>query len=134
MALKIGEDQPVQMPMKTVASLISICIIGAWFAFGVIERLNKLETKGQLIEKDLESANEFIIGVPKGKMVSPQIQELFMLVEDLYSTVEKLEKNQEMNMTNKVNIEFISKQLEKAMSDIEKLKDKQREFANGKNH
>ena len=104
MALKIGEDQPVQMPMKTVASLISICIIGAWFAFGVIERLNKLETKGQLIEKDLESANEFIIGVPKGKMVSPQIQELFMLVEDLYSTVEKLEKNQEMNMTNKVNI------------------------------
>ena len=134
MALKIGESQQVQMPMKTVASLISICIIGAWFAFGVIERLNKLETKGQLIEKDLESANEFIIGVPKGKMVSPQIQELFMLVEDLYSTVEKLEKNQEMNMTNKVNIEFISKQLEKAMSDIEKLKDKQREFANGRSH
>ena len=134
MALKIGEEQQVQMPMKTVASLISICVIGAWFAFGVIERLNKLETKGQLIEKDLESANEFIIGVPKGKMVSPQIQELFMLVEDLYSTVEKLEKNQEMNMTNKVNIEFISKQLEKAMSDIEKLKDKQREFANGKSH
>ena len=67
---------------------------------------------------------------PKGKMVSPQIQELFMLVEDLYKSVEKIEKNQEMNMTNKVNIEFISKQLEKAMSDIEKLKDKVR--ANGK--
>ena len=67
-------------------------------------------------------------------MVSPQIQELFMLVEELYKTTEKLEKNQEMNMTNKVNIEFIAKQLEKAMSDIEKLKDKQREFANGKNH
>ena len=63
-------------------------------------------------------------------MVSPQIQELFMLVEDLYKSVEKIEKNQEMNMTNKVNIEFISKQLEKAMSDIEKLKDKVR--ANGK--
>jgi len=134
MALKIGEEQQVQMPMKTVASLISICIIGAWFAFGVIERLNKLETKSQLVEKDLEAANEFIIGVPKGKMVSPQIQELFMLVEELYKTVEKLEKNQEMNMTNKVNIEFIAKQLEKAMSDIEKLKDKQREFANGKSH
>ena len=134
MALKIGEDQQVQMPMKTVASLISICVIGAWFAFSVIERLNVLETKSQLVEKDLEAANEFIIGVPKGKMVSPQIQELFMLVEELYKTVEKLEKNQEMNMTNKVNIEFIAKQLEKAMSDIEKLKDKQREFANGKNH
>ncbi len=134
MALKIGEEQQVQMPMKTVASLISICVIGAWFAFGVIERLNQLETKSQLVEKDLEAANEFIIGVPKGKMVSPQIQELFMLVEELYKTVEKLEKNQEMNMTNKVNIEFIAKQLEKAMSDIEKLKDKQREFANGKSH
>ena len=134
MALKIGEEQQVQMPMKTVASLISICVIGAWFAFGVIERLNKLETKSQLVEKDLDAANEFIIGVPKGKMVSPQIQELFMLVEELYKTVEKLEKNQEMNMTNKVNIEFIAKQLEKAMSDIEKLKDKQREFANGKTH
>lgn len=134
MALKIGEDQQVQMPMKTVASLISICVIGAWFAFSVIERLNVLETKSQLVEKDLEAANEFIIGVPKGKMVSPQIQELFMLVEELYKTVEKLEKNQEMNMTNKVNIEFIAKQLEKAMSDIEKLKDKQREFANGKTH
>ena len=134
MALKIGEEQQVQMPMKTVASLISICVIGAWFAFGVIERLNKLETKSQLVEKDLDAANEFIIGVPKGKMVSPQIQELFMLVEELYKTTEKLEKNQEMNMTNKVNIEFIAKQLEKAMSDIEKLKDKQREFANGKSH
>ena len=134
MALKIGEEQQVQMPMKTVASLISICVIGAWFAFGVIERLNQLETKSQLVEKDLDAANEFIIGVPKGKMVSPQIQELFMLVEELYKTVEKLEKNQEMNMTNKVNIEFIAKQLEKAMADIEKLKDKQREFANGKSH
>tara|TARA_Y100000015_G_scaffold35068_1_gene35572 strand:+ start:961 stop:1365 length:405 start_codon:yes stop_codon:yes gene_type:complete len=134
MALKIGEEQQVQMPMKTVASLISICVIGAWFAFSVIERLNVLETKSQLVEKDLDAANEFIIGVPKGKMVSPQIQELFMLVEELYKTVEKLEKNQEMNMTNKVNIEFIAKQLEKAMSDIEKLKDKQREFANGKSH
>jgi len=132
--LNISEEQAVQMPMKTVASLISICVIGAWFAFSVIERLNVLETKNQLVEKDLESANEFIIGVPKGKMVSPQIQELFMLVEELYKTTEKLEKNQEMNMTNKVNIEFIAKQLEKAMSDIEKLKDKQREFANGKNH
>ena len=134
MALKIGEDQPVQMPMKTVASLISICVIGAWFAFSVIERLNVLETKNQLVEKDLQSANEFIIGVPKGKMVSPQINELFMLVEELYKTVEKLQETQEMNMTNKVNIEFLSKQMEKALSDIEKLKDKQREFANGKSH
>ena len=132
--LNISEEQAVQMPMKTVASLISICVIGAWFAFSVIERLNVLETKNQLVEKDLESANEFIIGVPKGKMVSPQIQELFMLVEELYKTVEKLQETQEMNMTNKVNIEFHSKQIDKLLSDVEKLKDKQREFANGKTH
>lgn len=130
----IDESQAVQMPMKTVASLISICVIGAWFAFSVIERLNVLETKNQLVEKDLQSANEFIIGVPKGKMVSPQINELFMLVEELYKTVEKLQETQEMNMTNKVNIEFHSKQIDKLISDVEKLKDKQREFANGKNH
>ena len=132
--LNISEEQAVQMPMKTVASLISICVIGAWFAFSVIERLNVLETKNQLVEKDLESANEFIIGVPKGKMVSPQINELFMLVEELYKTVEKLQETQEMNMTNKVNIEFHSKQIDKLLSDVEKLKDKQREFANGKTH
>tara|TARA_R100001509_G_scaffold164761_1_gene143528 strand:+ start:185 stop:598 length:414 start_codon:yes stop_codon:yes gene_type:complete len=132
--LNIDESQAVQMPMKTVASLISICVIGAWFAFSVIERLNVLETKNQLVEKDLQSANEFIIGVPKGKMVSPQINELFMLVEELYKTVEKLQETQEMNMTNKVNIEFHSKQIDKLLSDVEKLKDKQREFANGKNH
>ena len=132
--LNISEEQAVQMPMKTVASLISICVIGAWFAFSVIERLNVLETKNQLVEKDLQSANEFIIGVPKGKMVSPQINELFMLVEELYKTVEKLQETQEMNMTNKVNIEFHSKQIDKLLSDVEKLKDKQREFANGKNH
>ena len=108
--------------------------MGLWFGFGVIERLNNLESRNQLIEKDLESANEFIIGVPKGQMVSPQIQELFMLVEDLYKTVEKLEKNQEQNMTNKVNILFLKDQVAKALQDIEKLKDKQRDFANGNGH
>ena len=128
--MKISESAAVQMPMKTVASLI---VLVAMFVFAYTEitgRLTTLETQSKLIAKDLDSANEFIIGVPKGKMVSPQIQELFMLVEDLYKSVEKIEKNQEMNMTNKVNNEFISKQLEKAMSDIEKLKDKVR--ANGK--
>jgi uncharacterized protein Smg (DUF494 family) len=67
-------------------------------------------------------------------MVSPQIQELFFLVEDLYKTVEKLEKNQEQNMTNKVNISFLKETIIKALKDIEKLKDKQREFANGNGH
>ena len=95
--------------------------MGAWFAFGVIERLNRLETKNQLFEKDLLEAS----------VQKPIDQEQFMLIEDLYSTVEKLEKTQEMNMTNKVNIEFLKTQLDKALEDIEHLKDKVRANGNG---
>ena len=134
MALKIGEDQAVQMPMKTVASLIAIVAIGVWGYFGVIEQINKHETRLELMESDLEKNTEFRIKWPRGEMGSlPADSEQFMLIEDLYKQVEKLQTTQEMNMTNKVNIEFLQKQMEKALSDIEKLKDKQREFANG-NH
>ena len=132
MALKISESAAVQMPMKTVASLI---ILVAMFVFAYTEitgRLTSLETQTKLTSKDLEAANEFIIGVPKGKMVSPQIQELFMLVEDLYKSVEKIEVRIEDMMHNKVNIEFVQKQTEKLLGDVEKLKDKVR--ANGSKH
>ena len=130
--LKISESAAVQMPMKTVASLI---VLVAMFVFAYTEitgRLTSLETQSKLTSKDLDAANEFIIGVPKGKMVSPQIQELFMLVEDLYKSVEKIEVRIEDMMHNKVNIEFVQKQTEKLLSDVEKLKDKVR--ANGKTH
>jgi|TARA_Y100000389_G_scaffold37566_1_gene31915 hypothetical protein len=132
--MRIRESSSIDLSIKNLVSIVIALAMGLWFGFGVIERLNKLESKNQLIEKDLESANEFIIGVPKGQMVSPQIQELFFLVEDLYKTVEKLEKNQEQNMTNKVNISFLKETIIKALKDIEKLKDKQREFANGNGH
>lgn len=132
--MKVRETSSIDLSIKNLISIIIALAMGLWFGFGVIERLNNLESRNQLIEKDLESANEFIIGVPKGQMVSPQIQELFMLVEDLYKTVEKLEKNQEQNMTNKVNILFLKDQVAKALQDIEKLKDKQRDFANGNGH
>jgi len=119
--LNIGEEVAVQMPMKTVVSLITVVAIGVWAYFGVIERLNNLETKNQLFEQDLLEAST----------QKPIDQEQFMLIEDLYKTTEKLETTQEQNMTNKVNIEFLREQLDKALRDIEKLKDKQREFANG---
>ena len=119
--LNIGEEVAVQMPMKTVVSLIAVVAIGVWAYFGVIERLNNLETKNQLFEQDLLEAST----------QKPIDQEQFMLIEDLYKTTEKLETTQEQNMTNKVNIEFLREQLDKALRDIEKLKDKQREFANG---
>jgi len=130
--LKISESAAVQMPMKTVASLIVMVAMGVFAYTEITGRLTSLETQTKLTSKDLEAANEFIIGVPKGKMVSPQIQELFMLVEDLYKSVEKIEVRIEDMMHNKVNIEFVQKQTEKLLSDVEKLKDKVR--ANGKTH
>ena len=130
MALKIGEDQAVQMPMKTVISLIVIVALGTMGYFQIVERLNVADTKIQIMEKDLEENTLFRIKWPRGEMGSlPADSEQFMLIEDLYKTVEKLVENQEMNMTNKVNIEFLQKQVEKMAEDIEKLKDKVR--ANG---
>ena len=118
--------------MKTVASLIALVAIGTWAYFGVIETQNTHNTRLQLMESDLEKNTEFRIKWPRGLMGSlPADSEQFMLIEDLYKQVEKMQQTQEMNMTNKVNIEFIMKQMDKALRDIEKLKDKQREFANG---
>ena len=123
------------MPMKTVASLIGLVAIGTWAYFGLIETQNQHHTRLQLMEADVEDNTEFRIKWPRGLMGSlPADSEQFMLIEDLYKQVEKMQQTQEMNMTNKVNIEFLMKQLEKAQQDIEKLKDKQREFANGNGH
>ena len=129
MALKISDEAKVQMPMKTVASLIGIVAIGVWGYFGIIETQNKLTTRLELMEKDLTENTEFRIKWPRGQLGSlPADSEQFMLIEDLYKQVEKLQQTQEMNMTNKVNIEFLSKQMEKALIDIEKLKDSNREI------
>ena len=120
--------------MKTVASLISIVAIGVWGYFGIIETQNKLTTRLELMEKDLTENTEFRIKWPRGQLGSlPADSEQFMLIEDLYKQVEKLQATQEMNMTNKVNIEFLQKQMEKALIDIEKLKDSNREikYTNG---
>ena len=139
MALKIGEEQQVQMPMKTVASLIAIVAVGVWGYFGVIEQLNKHDTRLELMEKDLEENTEFRIKWPRGEMGSlPADSEQFMLIEDLYKQTEKLTKNQEMNTSNKLRIEFMEKQVTKMLQDIEKLKDANREIkfgnGNGKNY
>ena len=101
------------MPMKTVASLIGLVAIGTWAYFGLIETQNSHHTRLQLMEADLEKNTEFRIKWPRGLMGSlPADSEQFMLIEDLYKQVEKMQQTQEMNMTNKVNIEFIIKQME----------------------
>ena len=134
MALKISEEQKVSMPMKTVASLIAIVAFGTMGYFQILERLNIADTRLQLMEKDLTENTDFRIKWPRGQLGSlPADSEQFMLIEDLYKQVEKLQATQEMNMTNKVNIEFSQKQMEKALIDIEKLKDSNREikYTNG---
>ena len=136
MALKISEEAAVQMPMKTVASLIALVAIGTWAYFGIIETQNRLSTQVELMQKDLVENTAFRIGWPRGTLGSlPADSEQFMLIEELYKQVEKLQIQQEAGMHNKVNIEFISKQLEKALQDIEELKDKARDqhYKNGSN-
>ena len=132
--LNISEEAAVQMPMKTVASLIIIVALGTMGYFQMIEKLNQHATRLQLMEKDLEENTEFRIKWPRGQLGSlPADSEQFMLIEDLYKQVEQLQKNQEMNMSNKIKIEFIESQLKKALEDIEKLKDANREmkYTNG---
>ena len=132
--LNISEEAAVQMPMKTVASLIIIVALGTMGYFQMIERLNQHSTRLELMEKDLTENTDFRIKWPRGQLGSlPADSEQFMLIEDLYKQVEKLAENQEMNMSNKIKIEFIEGQLKKALEDIEKLKDANREmkYTNG---
>ena len=136
MALKIGEDQAVQMPMKTVISLIVIVALGTMGYFQIVERLNVADTKIQIMEKDLEENTLFRIKWPRGEMGSlPADSEQFMMLEDLYKQVDKINKQLESMMNNKINIEFLRGQMDKVLVDIETLKDKNREMyynGNGK--
>ena len=126
---KISEEAAVQMPMKTVASLITLVAIGTWAYFGLIETQNKLLTKVELMSSDLEMNTEFRIKWPRGQLGSlPADSEQFMMIEDLYKSVDKLQKAIEDGMHNKVNIEFLTKQMNKALQDIEELKDSNREI------
>ena len=132
--LKISEEAAVQMPMKTVASLIVIVALGTMGYFQIIERLNVADTRIQIMEKDLEDNKEFRIKWPRGQLGSlPADSEQFMMIEDLYKTTDKLNKHIESMALNKVNIEFLRKQMDKVLIDIEKLKDANREmkYTNG---
>ena len=122
--MKINENTSVSMPVKNMIGIVIGVAMGVFAYTEVTARLTSLETSRELFSADLLKKSEQL----------PVDQEQLMLLEDLYKTVEKLEKNQEQNMTNKVNIQFLKDQVEKSLKDIEKLKDKQREFANGNGH
>ena len=127
--LQIGEEAKVQMPMKTVASLIVIVALGTMGYFQIIERLNVADTRIQIMEKDLEENTEFRIKWPRGQLGSlPADSEQYMMIEDLYKTTDKLNKHIENMALNKVNIEFLRKQMDKVLVDIEKLKDANRDL------
>jgi hypothetical protein len=135
--LNISESAAVQMPMKTVASLIVIVALGTMGYFQIVERLNIADTRIQLMEKDLGENTEFRIKWPRGQLGSlPADSEQYMLIEDLYKQVEKLQQNIEMNMSNKLKIEFMEGQISKLLTDVEELKDANREivYKNGTSH
>ena len=127
--LNISEEAAVQMPMKTVASLIAMVAIGTWAYFGLHETLNQHSTKIELMQKDLSENTEFRIKWPRGQLGAlPADSEQFMMIEDLYKTTDKLNKHIENMALNKVNIEFLRGQMDKVLTDIERLKDQNREF------
>ena len=129
MALKIGEEQAVQIPMKTVVSLIVIVALGTMGYFQIVERLNIADTKIKIMEKDLEENTEFRIKWPRGEMGSlPADSEQYMMLEDLYKTTDKINKHIESMMNNRINIEFLQGQMTKVLEDIEELKDKNRDM------
>ena len=136
--LSISESAAVQMPMKTVASLIIIVALGTMGYFQIIERLNIADTKLELMNSDVEQNTEFRIKWPRGQMGSlPADSEQYMMLEDLYKTTDRINKHIEDMALNKVNIEFLTKQMDKVLNDIEKLKDANRDIkynGNGTNH
>ncbi len=127
--LNISDEAKVQMPMKTVASLIAMVAIGTWAYFGIIETQNRLQTTVELMSKDLVENTEFRIKWPRGQLGSlPADSEQFMMIEDLYKTTDKLNAHIENMALNKVNIEFLRKQMDKVLEDIEELKDEARDM------
>jgi|TARA_R100000664_G_scaffold8748_1_gene14430 hypothetical protein len=120
--LKISEEAAVQMPMKTVASLICMVAIGTWAYFGINEKLNQHSTTLELMEKDLEANSEFRVKYPRGELgQSSGEAELFMLVEHISGILEDLEKEIKGMRHNAVNIDFLKEQVKKLNEDVEKL-------------
>jgi len=130
--MKVSEQTNVQMPLKTVVSLITLVAVGTWAYFGVIERLNNIETQGKLMLSDVEKNTEFRIKWPRGEMGSlPSDSQQDLLIEFISSQLEHMQTEMEGMMSNSVNIKRAQTDIEKMLQDIEKLKDKVRQ--NGSN-
>ena len=120
--LTISDEAKVQMPMKTVASLIALVAIGTWANFGINEKLNQHSTKLELFEKDLQHNTEFRIKYPRGELgQSSGEAELFMLVEHMAGLIESMDEELKGMRNNKINIDFLKEQVSKLQEDVEKL-------------
>ena len=138
--IDVSDNTAISMPVRNMLAIIGAVAVGVWAYFGVLERITMLETKSVLTEKDINQHverletevvknTEFRIKWPRGEMGSlPADSEQFMLIEDLYGTVEKIEKHIESMADNRINIDFLRNQVDKMMADIEKLKDADREI------
>ena len=125
--MKVSDNTAISMPMRNLLSILAAVGIGVWFAFGVIERLNNIETQQTLIENDLEKAVEFSIKWPRGELGSlPADSEQFMLIEHMAGQLEQHTKQLEGGMHNKVNIQFLQKQVEKLQTTLEKVQEEHR--------
>ena len=146
--LDISDQTAISMPMKNLISIVAAVAVGVWGYFGLVERITLLEMRNASLTKDLEHAeqkltadieknNEFRIKYPRGELgQSSQDIEQFMLIEDLYKSFDRIQKHLDSMANNKINIEFLKEQMEKAQQNIEKLKDADREivYKNGNGH
>ena len=133
--MKLSESTNVAMPIRNLISIIGAVALGVWAFFGIQEQLNKHSTQLEIMEKDLVLNSEFRIGWPRGLLGSlPADSEQFMLIEELYKQTDKLTERVDSILHNEVNITALQKAVNKLQSDVEKLKDKQRAFANGGQH
>ena len=130
---RVSENTNVQLPLRNLISIIGAVAVGVWAYFGIIERLNTIETNGKLMIADVEKNTEFRIKWPRGEMGSlPADSEQFLLIEDMIVDIEKLTVRVDDMMNNKVNIERLIKDVDKIAEQLEIIKDKVR--ANGKNY
>ena len=134
MPVKLNESTNVAMPIRNLISIIAAVAVGVWAFFGIQEKLNTHSTQLEIMQKDLVLNSEFRIGWPRGLLGSlPADSEQFMLIEELYKQTDKLQERVDSMLHNEVNISALTKAVEKLQVDVERLKDKQRSFANG-NH
>jgi len=133
--MKLSESTNVAMPIRNLISIIAAVAVGVWAFFGIQEKLNTHSTQLEIMDKDLVMNTEFRIKWPRGLLGSlPADSEQFMLIEELYKQVDKIQVRVDGMLHNEVNINALTKAVTKLQNDVEKLKDKQRDFANGNNH